>query len=78
MFRKISRHIYQKGFDINKLIIQLKEEFKTEEMDSVRILFNYFKSIGIRIALDDIGERSGSFDRLAYLKPSVVKIDVGF
>lgn len=68
----------KKGFDINKLIIQLKEEFKTEEMDSVRILFNYLKSIGIRIALDDIGERSGSFDRLAYLKPSVVKIDVGF
>lgn len=68
----------KKGFDINKLIIQLKEEFKTEEIDSVRILFNYLKSIGIRIALDDIGERSGSFDRLAYLKPNVVKIDVGF
>lgn len=68
----------QKGFQSNRLVIQLKEDFKAEEIDSVRILFNYLKSIGIQIALDDIEERSGSFDRLAYLKPNMVEIDVGF
>lgn len=67
-----------KGFNPAKLVLQLKEQFKQEEMDSVRLLFTYLKSLGLRIALDDIRERNASLDRLAYLKPNIVKIDLSF
>lgn len=67
-----------KGFKREKLVLQLKEPFNQEELDSVRLLFNYLKSLGLRIALDDIGERNASLDRFAYLKPNIVKIDLRF
>ncbi|MCU9614421.1 EAL domain-containing protein [Caldibacillus lycopersici] len=67
-----------RGLNLNKIIIQLKEEFPADQLDSVQKLFFYMKTMGLRIALNDFGERNGNLDRLAKIKPNLVKLDVGF
>lgn len=72
-------HSYSdQGLDFEKIVIQLKDSFSVEDIDSVRILFNYLKSLGIRMALDHHGLKNGNLERLAYLMPSIVKIDLSF
>lgn len=72
------QNYHEQGLDYDKIIIQLKDHFIAEEIDSVRVLFNYLKSLGIRVALDHDGLKNGNLERLAYLMPSIVKIDLSF
>ena len=68
----------ERGVQFNKIVIQLRDEFPQEEIDAVRVLFNYLKSLGILVALDHIGLKNGNLERLAYLMPNIVKIDLSF
>ena len=68
----------ERGVQFNKIVIQLSDEFPQEEIDAVRVLFNYLKSLGIPWRLDHIGLKNGNLERLAYLMPNIVKIDLSF
>ncbi|WP_156291843.1 EAL domain-containing protein [Oceanobacillus salinisoli] len=68
----------KKGLNLNRIVIEIKEEQITEEMDSLRQLFKYMKTLGIQIALDDVGKTNGNLGRLTHFEPNIVKIDVSF
>ncbi|WP_085991111.1 EAL domain-containing protein [Oceanobacillus senegalensis] len=72
-------HTYQdKGLALHRIVIELKEELITEEMNSLRQLFKYMQTLGIQIALDDVGKTNGNLGRLVEFEPNIVKINVGF
>ncbi|MBP1971099.1 EAL domain-containing protein (putative c-di-GMP-specific phosphodiesterase class I) [Virgibacillus natechei] len=68
----------EQGLDFTRIIIELKEPFIKNQLDDFRPLFSYIKTLGIRIALDDVGKKNGNLDHLAILKPNIVKVDAGF
>ncbi|MEN2768547.1 EAL-associated domain-containing protein [Ornithinibacillus xuwenensis] len=67
-----------KGIALNKMVIQLKEEEITEEMEAISSLIKYMHALGIQIALNDVGQRNGNLDHLVLLKPNIVIVNAGF
>lgn len=67
----------QKGLDLHKIIIEIKEASITEQSNDLRKLIKYMKTLGIRIAID-VEQRNASLERLVQLEPNIVKVDAGF
>lgn len=72
-------HAYQpKGLNLDRIVIGIKEELISEEMEStLRTLFKYLQTLGIKIALD-VGTRNGNFNLMTLLEPDIVKLNVNF
>ncbi|RKQ35915.1 EAL domain-containing protein [Oceanobacillus halophilus] len=68
----------EKGLNLSRIVIELKEEHITDEMESLDTLFKYMKTLGIQIALDDVGKTNGNLGQMALFEPNIVKIDVSF
>ncbi|WP_068673396.1 EAL domain-containing protein [Oceanobacillus sp. Castelsardo] len=68
----------RKGLDLRNIVLELKEKQITEEIYSLNSLFKYIKTLGIQIAFDDVGKTSGNLDKLTYIEPNIIKIDVSF
>lgn len=66
------------GIETKNITIQLKEEeLAGKNIDDVSSFLKYLKTTGIQIALD-IGQSNGNLDRIAVLKPNIIKVDVRF
>lgn len=67
-----------KGLDLSKIVIQIKGAFVTGQLDALRKLVTYTKTLGIQIAVDDAGGENGSLERLALLKPNIANVNLAF
>ncbi|KNE19325.1 EAL domain-containing protein [Virgibacillus pantothenticus] len=66
------------GLSLNRLVLQFSEAFVSEHIASLKHLFAYIQTFGIQIAIDDVGEKNGNLDKLALIKPNIIKVDVSF
>ncbi|MFC2949319.1 EAL domain-containing protein [Virgibacillus sediminis] len=66
------------GLDISRIYLELKEEFIVNRIEELRPMFNYMKALGLKIAVDDVGQRSGNLEWMAQVRPHVVKVDANF
>jgi len=62
------------GIALEKLVIEITEEEFNANDAYIRAIIHY-KSVGCRIALDDYGKSASDIDRLAKLKPDIIKIN---
>ncbi len=67
-----------KGLNLNHIVLELKEEEISEHLNDIKHLFVYLQSIGLRIAIDDLGQSKTNLDQIAMLKPNIVKVNVAF
>ena len=65
------------GISPEKLVIEITEEEFNADDTYVRSIV-YYKSVGCRIALDDYGKSASNIDRLAKLKPDIIKINMDY
>ena len=64
------------GIHPEKLVIEItEEEFNASEYISSII---HYKNMGCRIALDDYGKSASDIDRLAKVKPDIIKINMDY
>ncbi|WP_121640539.1 EAL domain-containing protein [Virgibacillus sp. Bac330] len=68
----------EQGLDLSKLVLQFSEAFVSDHIASLKHLFAYIQTFGIQIAIDDVGEKNGNLDKLALIKPNILKVDVSF
>lgn len=61
-----------------QLILEITEDTLVEDLGTATDLLNKFKSIGIRIALDDFGTRQSSLNHLRAFPFDIIKIDREF
>jgi len=68
-----------KEFDIapEKLVIEITEEEFYASEEYIRSIIHY-KKIGCRVALDDYGKEASNIDRLAKIKPDIIKINIDY
>ncbi|MDY7222828.1 EAL domain-containing protein [Halalkalibacterium halodurans] len=66
----------EQGLDLTKVIIGIKEEQLDGHLDDLKHVFMYFQSLGIRMSIDDVGLSETNLDRLALLKPNIVKVNL--
>ena len=65
------------GIDPGKIVIEITEEEFNESDAHINIL-SYYKNEGCRIALDDYGKSASNIERLAFLQPDIIKINIDY
>jgi len=65
------------GIPLEKLVIEITEEEFNASDAYLRAIIHY-KTIGCRIALDDYGKDASDIERLAKLKPDIIKINMDY
>ncbi|MCM3760715.1 EAL domain-containing protein [Alkalihalobacillus oceani] len=67
-------------YDLNhhQIVLKLKESEIVERISEYKHFFAYIQSTGIRIAIDEVGKTGSYLDRIAMLKPNIVKVNVAF
>jgi EAL domain-containing protein (putative c-di-GMP-specific phosphodiesterase class I) len=68
------KYIQQFNLDPNQIVIEILES-KVHNISALDDFVRLYKSYGFLIALDDIGAGHSNLDRLAQIKPDIVKID---
>ncbi|WP_088105286.1 EAL domain-containing protein [Halalkalibacter urbisdiaboli] len=68
----------EKGLNLNQIVLELKEEEVSNHLDDIKHLLAYLQNMGIRIAIDDLGQSNTNLDQIAMLKPNIVKVNVTF
>jgi EAL domain-containing protein (putative c-di-GMP-specific phosphodiesterase class I)/CheY-like chemotaxis protein len=59
-----------------QICIEITERTCVKNFEKLAVKLNYFKSMGIKIAIDDVGEGYSSLKAIAELKPEFIKIDI--
>jgi EAL domain-containing protein (putative c-di-GMP-specific phosphodiesterase class I) len=65
------------GISADKLVIEITEEEFFANDTYIRTIVHY-KNVGCRIALDDYGKKASDIERLAKLKPDIIKINMDY
>jgi diguanylate cyclase len=76
--RTVERALDASGFDAGHLIFELSERVLVERGTETRTRLDALRGVGLRIAVDDFGERLGSLEVLRGLPVDIVKIDRSF
>lgn len=66
------------NIDFSDVVIEINEQYLDSLNDSIMYCISYYKSIGIKIAIDDYGKDSSNIFRLATILPDMIKIDMVF
>lgn len=71
-------YIQEVGLHPERVIIELTENEPTYDYDLLREAVMHYRSMGFRIAIDDLGEGFSSLRLWSELRPEYVKIDMHF
>ena len=77
LIERLEQYIHQ-GLSLENIVIELKEQEFNGDFSLLRHLLNYIQSLGVQIAVDDVGTNANNLDRIALLKPNLLKVDVQF
>ncbi|WP_226665513.1 EAL domain-containing protein [Metabacillus litoralis] len=66
----------QKGLDLSQIVIEVTEHNVMGDMIKVATLCKNLKSMGVKIAIDDVGIGASNLDRIAMLEPDILKVDI--
>lgn len=62
------------GIPYSNIVLEIKED-EIRDTSKLQYFCNHFRALGFNIALDDFGIGQSSFDRLAIVRPDIIKID---
>jgi len=65
------------GIPLERLVIEITEEEFNASSAYIRAILHY-KAVGCRIALDDYGKNASDIERLAEIKPDIIKINMDY
>ncbi|WP_096199641.1 EAL domain-containing protein [Bacillus sp. FJAT-45350] len=66
------------GVSLKRIVIELREQDFTGNFSLLKHLLVYLQSLGIQIAMDDVGNNVSNLDTIATLKPNIIKVDLDF
>ncbi|MDR1287562.1 MAG: EAL domain-containing protein [Treponema sp.] len=61
-----------------KLVIEITEDEFNEDSEPYLKVLHYYKENGCKIAIDDYGKGASNIDRLARIRPDIMKIDMDY
>ncbi|EXJ14328.1 EAL domain-containing protein [Imhoffiella purpurea] len=65
------------GFEPHQIVFEVVETEKVEDIDHLKRILDFYREVGYRVALDDVGSGYASLNLLALLKPDIIKVDMG-
>ncbi|WP_284642871.1 EAL domain-containing protein [Paenibacillus silviterrae] len=68
----IARH----GLDPSRVVVEITEEEFQGRLDELSSIIELYRRAGCMIAIDDIGSGYSNYDRIASIRPHILKIDL--
>jgi EAL domain-containing protein (putative c-di-GMP-specific phosphodiesterase class I) len=72
------RAIYDEGFSVHRLRIEIAETALMRNPEVTRVVLAQFHELGLRVAIDDFGTGYSSLDSLRHYPVDTIKIDAEF
>ncbi|UII57223.1 EAL domain-containing protein [Cytobacillus spongiae] len=66
----------EKGIKLNRIVLEITEQNFNEDLNHLDNLLNYYRTYGMKIAIDKVGNDSSHFERIGQLAPDIMKIDL--
>ncbi|RIW29512.1 EAL domain-containing protein [Bacillus salacetis] len=66
----------EKGLKMNQVVLEISEKHFKGDFEQLFHLIQYYKTYGIKIAIDNIGGDSDQWERLAKVSPDILKVDL--
>lgn len=66
----------EKGLELNRIVLEISERNYKGQSDHLDHLLVYYRTYGIKIAIDKMGNDSSYLDRIGELAPDIFKIDL--
>ncbi|MFZ3589458.1 EAL-associated domain-containing protein [Bacillus sp. DJP31] len=66
----------EKGFPLNHLVLEITEHDFLGDIEQLNHLLMYYRTYGIKIAVDNVGNGTGSIDRIGLIAPDILKVDL--
>ncbi|WP_409253525.1 EAL-associated domain-containing protein [Bacillus sp. SCS-153A] len=65
-----------KGLKMEQIVLEISEKTFRGDFEQLFHLIHYYKTYGIKIAIDNIGGDSDQWERLAKVSPDILKVDL--
>ncbi|ALC80883.1 MULTISPECIES: EAL-associated domain-containing protein [Bacillus] len=75
-FLAILKEFEERGLSLERIVIEITEHNFTGDIEQLYHMLMYYKTCGIKIAVDNIGKENSNLDRIALLSPDLLKIDL--
>lgn len=66
----------EKGIKLNQIVLEITEHNFRGDIEQLYHLLLYYRTYGIKVAIDNIGKASSNLDRIGLLSPDILKIDL--
>ncbi len=73
-FLQLLLQFQDKGISLDRIVLEIAAE--DPEYDKIVHLMNYYRTYGIKMAIDKMGDDSSHLDRIGQLNPDIVKVDL--
>lgn len=64
------------GIPNNKVFLEITETPTHRDPEILGTAVEYFRELGFRIAMDDVGSESSNLERIAIIQPEIIKVDL--
>ncbi len=66
----------EKGLHLDQIVLEITEHNFRGDIEQLYHLLLYYRTYGIKVAIDNIGKASSNLDRIGLLTPDILKIDL--
>ncbi|AVX17640.1 MULTISPECIES: EAL domain-containing protein [Bacillus] len=75
-FLELLKEYEEQGIELNRIVLEITEHNFEGDIEQLYHMLAYYRTYGIKIAVDNIGKESSNLDRIALLSPDLLKIDL--
>jgi EAL domain-containing protein (putative c-di-GMP-specific phosphodiesterase class I) len=75
-FLELLLHYKDKGLQLNRIVLELSEKTFHGDFEQLLHVLLYYKTYGIKVAIDNVGGNMGELDRLSHFSPDILKVDL--
>jgi EAL domain-containing protein (putative c-di-GMP-specific phosphodiesterase class I) len=75
-FLELLLHYKDIGLQLNRIVLELSEKTFHGDFEQLLHVLLYYKTYGIKVAIDNVGGNMGELDRLSHFSPDILKVDL--
>lgn len=75
-FLQLLMQYQEKGISMNRIVLEISERNYKGPFDHLDHLLNYYRTYGMKLAIDKVANDSSHLDRIGELAPDIIKVDL--
>lgn len=65
-----------KGISLNRIVLEISERNYKGDFEHLDHLLNYYRTYGLKVAIDKVANENSHLDRMGQLAPDIIKVDL--